>query len=124
MYLDGHNVDDENYGKRSSKCGYRVNVPNLAKFPNWRSLVKTSLELQLCPLFQINRPKNPLGLLPLIKSFNFKEGTRWQLPRHFYQIGTCAKLGTFTLLCKSREQLISKISDLGWKILKSSLTQV
>jgi hypothetical protein len=33
----------------------RVNVPNLAQVPNWRSLVKTSLELQSCPLFQINR---------------------------------------------------------------------
>jgi hypothetical protein len=32
----------------------RVNVPNLAQVLNWRSLVKTSLELQSCPLFQIN----------------------------------------------------------------------
>jgi hypothetical protein len=64
----------------------RVNVPNLAQVPNWRSLVKTSLELQSCPLFQINRrPKNPLGLLPLVKSINLKEGTRLQLQRCFYQ---------------------------------------
>jgi hypothetical protein len=33
-----------------------VNVPNLAQVPNWCSLVKTSLELQSCSLFQINRP--------------------------------------------------------------------
>jgi hypothetical protein len=31
----------------------RINVHNLAQVANWRSLVKTSLELQLCPLFQI-----------------------------------------------------------------------
>jgi hypothetical protein len=75
---------------------YRVNVPNLAQVPNWRSLVKTSLELQSCPLFQISwRPKNLLGLLPWVKSMNLKEGTRLQLQRRFYQ--TCAKLGTFTL---------------------------
>jgi hypothetical protein len=44
----------------------RVNVPNLAQVSNWHSLVKTSLELQSWPLFQINRrPKNLLGLLPL-----------------------------------------------------------
>jgi hypothetical protein len=37
-------------------------------------------------LFQINRrPKNPLGLLPLVKSVNLKEGTRLQLQRRFYQ---------------------------------------
>jgi hypothetical protein len=32
----------------------RVNVHNLAQAVNWRSLVKTSLELQSRPLFQIN----------------------------------------------------------------------
>jgi hypothetical protein len=40
--------------------GCRVNVHNLVQAANWRSLVKTSLELQSCPLFQINRrPKIP-----------------------------------------------------------------
>jgi hypothetical protein len=35
-------------------------VHNLAQAANWRYLVKTSLELQSCPLFQINRrPKSP-----------------------------------------------------------------
>jgi hypothetical protein len=33
----------------------RLNVPNLAQVVNWRSLIKMSLELQSCPLFQINR---------------------------------------------------------------------
>jgi hypothetical protein len=33
----------------------RVIVPNLAQVPNCRTLVKTSLELQSCSLFQINR---------------------------------------------------------------------
>jgi hypothetical protein len=32
-----------------------VNVHNLVQVADWRSLVKTSLELQSCPLFQINR---------------------------------------------------------------------
>jgi hypothetical protein len=58
----------------------RVNVHTI-----WRSLVKTSLKLQSCPLFHINRqPKNPIGLLPLVKSFNLKEETRLQLQRRFY----------------------------------------
>jgi hypothetical protein len=33
----------------------RVNVHNLTQVANWRGLIKTSLELQSCPLFQINR---------------------------------------------------------------------
>jgi hypothetical protein len=59
----------------------RVNVHNLAQVANWRSLVKTSLEMQSSPLFQINRlDQNPLGLLPLVKSINLKVGTQLQLP--------------------------------------------
>jgi hypothetical protein len=61
-------------------------VHNLEQAANWRSLVKTSLEQQSCPLSQINRlDQNPLGLLPLAKSINLKEGTRLQLQRCFYQ---------------------------------------
>jgi hypothetical protein len=64
----------------------RVDVHNLAQVANWPSLVKTSLELQSCPLYQINRlEQNPIGLLPLVKSINLKEGTRLQLQRRFYQ---------------------------------------
>jgi hypothetical protein len=61
-------------------------VHNLAQVAHWQSLVKTSLELQSRPLFfsssaifvpfQINRlDQNSLGLLPLVKSINLKEGT-------------------------------------------------
>jgi hypothetical protein len=65
--------------KSAKKKIVRVNAHNLAQAANWRSLVKTSLELQSCPLFQINIDQNPLGLLPLAKSINLKEGTRLQL---------------------------------------------
>jgi hypothetical protein len=71
----------------------RVNVHNLAQAANMRRLVKTSLELQSCPLFQINRLRqNPLGLWPLVKSINLKEGTRLQLQRRFYQTAPICNL--------------------------------
>jgi hypothetical protein len=71
----------------------RVDVLNLAQTANGRGLTKSSLELQLCPLFQINRlDQNPLGLLPLVKSINFKEGTRLQLQRRFYQTASIRSL--------------------------------
>jgi hypothetical protein len=45
--------------------------------------------------------KNPLDLLPLVKSINLKEGTRLQLQRHFFYqtapICSCANLQKFTL---------------------------
>jgi hypothetical protein len=84
-------------GKPSLEMGEqgpnRVNVHNLAKAANWRSLVKTSLELQLCPLFQINRlDQNHLGLVPLVKSINLKERTQLQLQRRFYQTAPICNL--------------------------------
>jgi hypothetical protein len=61
-------------------------VHSLAQAANWCCLVKTSLELQSRPLFQINRlDQNPLGRLPLVKSINLKEETRLQLQRSCYQ---------------------------------------
>jgi hypothetical protein len=93
---------------------FRVNVPNLTQVPNWHSLIKTSLELQLCPLFQINRQtKNPLGLWPSVKSITLKEETRLQLQGRFYQtapICTCAKLGTFTLF----QSHVNSLRSIGW----------
>jgi hypothetical protein len=78
-------------------CTSRVNVHNLAQVANWRSLVKTFLELQTCPLFQINiLDQNPLGLLPLVKSINLKEGTQLQLQRRFYQTAPIYNLRQFT----------------------------
>jgi hypothetical protein len=69
-----------------------VNVHSLAQAANWRSLVKTSLELQSCSLFQIKRLDQNLGLLPLAKSIYLKEGTRLQLQRRFYQTAPVCSL--------------------------------
>jgi hypothetical protein len=79
----------------ASQLLVRVNVPNVAQVPNWRSLVKTSLELQSCPLFQINTlDQNPLGLLPLVKCNNLKGGHDCSSKDVFTklrQFETCAK---------------------------------
>jgi hypothetical protein len=67
----------------------------LAQIPNWRSLVKTSLTLQSCPLFQINRRPKVTDLGDFTKGNRhrgffgrlliLKEGIRLQLQRRFYQ---------------------------------------
>jgi hypothetical protein len=58
--LEKNKDDDLNNRPVTAKVGKkwavkRVNVHNLAQAANWRSLVKMSLELQSCSLFQINR---------------------------------------------------------------------
>jgi hypothetical protein len=66
-----------------------LNVHNLAQAANWRSLVKKRLwSCNRVPSFKLIEDQNPLGLLPLVKSNNLKEGTRLQLQRHFYQTAT------------------------------------
>jgi hypothetical protein len=70
----------------------RVNVHNLTQDADWRSLVKTSLGLQSCPLFQINRrPKSPRSVT-FGQVYNLKEGTRLQLQRRFYQTAPICSL--------------------------------
>jgi hypothetical protein len=70
---DDDNHDDERmwHGmKESYFFRIRSKCAQFGAAANWRSLVKkTSLELQSCPL------QNPLGLLPLVKCINLKEGT-------------------------------------------------
>jgi hypothetical protein len=66
----------------------RVNVHNLAQAANWRSVVKTSLELQTCPLFlkllYLTKGNRPRGV--------WSRGARLQLQRRFYQTAPICNL--------------------------------
>jgi hypothetical protein len=80
---------------------YRENVHHLAQAANWCSLVKTSLDLQSCPLFQIyRRPKYPRSVYFWSSLLIWKRGHDCSSNNVFIrlcQFATCAKLCTFTL---------------------------
>jgi hypothetical protein len=72
-------------------------VHNLAQVANWRSLVKTSLELQSCILFQINRLDQRGFWSSLLIWKRGHDCSSKDVFTRLRQFAACAKLCTFTL---------------------------